>query len=1751
MKKYLLFIISMLCVSIGAWADVPTGATAFGENGSYYIIDSDANTITVHIAAQGDMSSYPNNPAPVLTGLTRAVITGEVHSYKASASNGYGSDGALICSTFKDLVVDFSGATLIPIEVDYTSTYTGYCFGGDAKNIIVPNGANPATFQIMSLYTAGSAESGINFYSVSGTTINAAYNSDNNKANLGAVSASAKTLKVVKDFSTSLDLNTVANTTNSDITTIDLTGITTTGSTETNPITVPSTATTVLCSSAGVAARVTPSTNVLSTEISCAASELATKVSALTTKGYKPISITLTGELTSDLLSSFGGTAYSEVTRIDLGEATLASGAAVTDLSLPSTLQELVLPKGQTVSGDLQMRAASCSDLWYIYSPTSSSERTRANQMVADYVWVNKSGGLSVAMNKESGLRQGVYVKIASSVALNNDDAKFGDHGITSETSYSDATDYPWQYVDLSDAVVTEAATVAATAPHAKTYRIILPNNLTGDNLAIFAANSNKGDVAALYSYTGTTLKILGLSASYSPAALADARIVRAGTQEVEFITGTRNSTEYGIFTQTMLDAVNNMGKSSFEYNSETITNNAGLTVKTVRILTNKVYSDNNNTVFNALTFDNPTITILNLSGLTNNATAVVNVNDCTNLEQMTVENTHIASVSGNISSSKLKSVNLTNVTIEGNVSFHNAVMTTFTASGRIAGNIDLTDNNKLGSINIVNVEFKTSGNASTLGNDGDNSGDLIITRNNVTEITNGVYTGVTEGYTKIYDTTTGYANIKTSETFGDGVTGTGKIYPRMTAETKKPYSTDVAGYKQDGCALTITLDGQTEGYTTLATALNLIFGTSIDNHNFSTLDDICNLTINTTAKDSNPRYSLTDDDIKDINSLTFSATAEGGDNANLYRQATLNLDGATLVGNNLLASLAPKSADNTIRNIILPRDLDKNVVNATTFKNFASTANFNGAVSLNAERTQVVGYVKNPGSLRTILYQVPDFRPNVYQYMQNVNLPSVTLSGTLNAADIASSNLNVDTDGNYQATAPLTKGDVAFENLSTLRNLDIKDAVFVDKTKGASETGYYKCDNMTLSELGWGGIVSLKMPTNVNMTEVPARFLRNCQQIRYLCIPYNYETIGDQAFYLAGTNWITTTDSNGAEIDNGINTYTFSKNLKQIGTDPGKYNSTVYPGVPVNPVFGAVTSAEIHDVYFLSSDAPKCWRGAFASGMTYGWGGFDGGNIYCREKYKNGAFLFTVLNFPQGLTEEQEKKYTDITKVYTKKDQTGAVDADGEPIPWPTFSELGRSYNQAIRGLVWNNWNVDTDAQAEGNVNGGEITFDPTAFPANTNEEDTPDYDQFYEYVGLHEFVLAKATYVAPDEEVVNNEIVRYYTLDDWYTFCIPFDMTEAQVAELLGVPASSTKVINEHSSVTYANYLYDSGSTSKVEGTSLMPQIITLKGVARNSTSNLVSLRCSKDLASGEKAKTYYNPATTYYDDNGTIDLGGAAPEKVVIRAGYPYMIRPYVLCSSTGDKQAVEKNNLGKQVLTRYTFKEAASGIHRDGCYEEIGGKITGETSKFAKPWEGHKVQAVSEGSGDSEPLKHTNGKPFNYTFIGQFWKQDLPLNSFYMSGHKWYHYTTKNSAYYWNPYLCIITVSDEDTSSPYYFRTATDNNADANTTTATILPQEVAADEKGHAVFNRQMEIRFKDGLDDSFTSSARMYQFVFEDDIMDFEPDGQATAIEVLDGVRIAPVHGKVYNMAGQQVGNSLEGLSKGMYIVNGKKYVIK
>ena len=79
-------------------------------------------------------------------------------------------------------------------------------------------------------------------------------------------------------------------------------------------------------------------------------------------------------------------------------------------------------------------------------------------------------------------------------------------------------------------------------------------------------------------------------------------------------------------------------------------------------------------------------------------------------------------------------------------------------------------------------------------------------------------------------------------------------------------------------------------------------------------------------------------------------------------------------------------------------------------------------------------------------------------------------------------------------------------------------------------------------------------------------------------------------------------------------------------------------------------------------------------------------------------------------------------------------------------------------------------------------------------------------------------------------------------------------------------------------------------------------------------------------------------------------------------------------------------------------------------------------------------------------------------------------------------------------------------------------------------------------------------DDDFQTSGSnaRYAFAFDDGIMEYDENGEeVTAIDRLDGGDIVPTDGKVYNMAGQYVGNNLNALGSGLYIVNGKKIVVK
>lgn len=876
-------------------------------------------------------------------------------------------------------------------------------------------------------------------------------------------------------------------------------------------------------------------------------------------------------------------------------------------------------------------------------------------------------------------------------------------------------------------------------------------------------------------------------------------------------------------------------------------------------------------------------------------------------------------------------------------------------------------------------------------------------------------------------------------------------------------------------------------------------------------------------------------------------------------------------------AEMVASITNSNIEYILLPKDWEKNDV-----KTAASASGLSGlkaAISISSDAKELVGYLKQAGSLAearclweggsaaigATVTVTKDGETQTYKTFTpttTATLEKVTLSGSLNASDLGRSvtdphKINIEnghlcsdatfnvsglanakaTDNGYGTANGVTAGSSAL-NGETIKTLDLRDAVF--------ENQY----DMNFNMLGYSSCLeNVSLPISEDMTILPLGTLMggSGSKIDYLCIPSNFKTIGRYALGNTTIRCVTT--------DNAEHTVVIGANGEVYATDAdakvGSWDTFTLSSSLTSIGCGSFTpqSETITDVYVMATTTPKCEKDAFSSGMLYAWGGFDGAGAYCRDKYINGGKVATVLHFPEkgSMTDTQyetmKKNYTDINKVYTKKDQTGALDGNGNLMAWPSLNEIYRVYNQASLGLTWNDWpvNYNPEVNTTGNcddfsaslVGSNNVTAEASGDIAPTK---VGDYS-FDDYIGWHQFVLSMATAYGPEVEIEikDEKIVYRYVEDNWYTFCIPFDMTEKEVIELLGVPASIDDKID--------NMVGEERITSDK-----MPKIHTLKEVTRvkNGSMGTITLSTTVDLAIKDKDDnyTYYNPSTTNYEAN-TANSADKRGEKIVIRGGYPYLIKPY---RKTTDKFS----NLGQHVLTSYEFPKEASSVYRDGCH--IVGAVKAEgadvsqldqtTVVFATPYTGHEVQAAFtdvKNPNAAGPAKYKDGnetKDYKYRFMGQYWHQDLPLYSYYITGGKWYYYKTKKNGYYWKPYNCIINISSvlDETATTYY--------------------KIVGVDSKYAAKLEGDLYMKYTNGHNDDFVENenkteARSIRIIFDDAIEEYDSEGnEVTAIESLDGQMLAPVSGKVYNMKGQYVGTGVDGLQKGIYIVNGKKIVV-
>lgn len=204
------------------------------------------------------------------------------------------------------------------------------------------------------------------------------------------------------------------------------------------------------------------------------------------------------------------------------------------------------------------------------------------------------------------------------------------------------------------------------------------------------------------------------------------------------------------------------------------------------------------------------------------------------------------------------------------------------------------------------------------------------------------------------------------------------------------------------------------------------------------------------------------------------------------------------------------------------------------------------------------------------------------------------------------------------------------------------------------------------------------------------------------------------------------------------------------------------------------------------------------------------------RENYKNHGVYLCMLHYPKGLSDENRDTYTDITRVYKTyrtddgkfiasdtgtdeaTDKVGKEEKDeilnaglchsfkkvtwgyadtylGEQYIWPSHSQFNRAYCTASNSVKWDGVTpVTCDLSAD------EIAA--LKYAGYDTSETNLDELKKIAHMGTRQFVLANAD-VNEDKEP---EKEPEYPVDvkggEWWTLCLPFNMTKAMVDETFG---------------------------------------------------------------------------------------------------------------------------------------------------------------------------------------------------------------------------------------------------------------------------------------------------------------------------------------------------------------------------------
>jgi hypothetical protein len=391
-------------------------------------------------------------------------------------------------------------------------------------------------------------------------------------------------------------------------------------------------------------------------------------------------------------------------------------------------------------------------------------------------------------------------------------------------------------------------------------------------------------------------------------------------------------------------------------------------------------------------------------------------------------------------------------------------------------------------------------------------------------------------------------------------------------------------------------------------------------------------------------------------------------------------------------------------------------------------------------------------------------------------------------------------------------------------------------------------------------------------------------------------------------------------------------------------------------------------------------------------------------------------------------------------------------------------------------------------------------------------------DYRGWHQFVLAAATNMSDIPEVP----IRFYQTDnDWWTICMPFDLTRSEMVKFFG--NETTGDLPYLSKLLYVVRDYDKKRITLEFSHNLMEY---KEAVDRSDPNNL-------------KVHGYIDETTKYTDEE-------IAADPIVLYAGVPYLIRPH-LADGAARRFYITQLEYPELYQKLYDSQYLDGGTLETMIYKgeyEVPAYVIDSSNSKEETTDSKIITTLGAGSGytheyTSGTIAYQNSTAnakisteFTYTFVGSFFLSRMPKNCYFLGWDSnnncagfWYNAVPDFSEFTWNNQTGIIVP-----------------NFPSNTQ---IDPATGVADPAKWDFYN------------DNWLTGDDLNGVTFERSNMAFNAHmpGLPTGIEEVttQQMTIKADRNTIYNINGQVVrtDGNLQGLSKGVYLVNGKKYVVK